>query len=151
MTLWQTYLPDLNQSLHQQKDLTLLTMCIWGEARGCSSEAQRAVGFVIRNRLVSHQARFGLSWRDVILRPCQFSTFNPEGGQVERLFHPLDNDSEQAWKSCYASALIAYEELYEDPSRKALFYYSGRTAPVWAHQMRETVRIDSFVFLTDQV
>lgn len=151
MTLWQTYLPDLNQGLHQQKELTLLTMCIWGEARGCSIEAQRAVGFVIRNRLASRQTRFGLSWRDVMLKPCQFSTFDSKGGQVERLFHPLDNDSEQAWKSCYASALIAYEELYEDPSRKALFYYSGHAAPVWAHQMRETVRIDSFVFLTDQV
>lgn len=151
MTLWQTYLPDLNQSLHQQKELTLLTMCIWGEARGCSSEAQRAVGFVIRNRLARRQARFGMSWREVLLKPCQFSTFNPEGGQLERLFRPLANDSEQAWKSCYASALIAYEELYEDPSRNALFYYSGHTAPVWVHQMRETVCVDGLVFLTDQV
>jgi len=151
MTQWQAYLPDLIQGLHQQKELTLITMCIWGEARGCSSEAQRAVGFVIRNRVACRQARFGMSWREVLLKPCQFSTFNPEGGELERLFHPLEHDSEWAWKSCYASALIAYEELYEDPSDKALFYYSGDTAPVWAHRMRETVCLDGLVFLTDQI
>jgi len=150
MTQWQTYLPDLGQGLHQQKELTLLTMCIWGEARGCSNAAQRAVGFVVRNRIARHSARFGLDWRGVLLKPCQFSTFNPEVGQLEHLFHPLENDSEQAWKSCYASALIAYEDLYDDPSGDALFYYSGNSAPVWVHAMHETVRLDSFVFLTDQ-
>lgn len=150
MTQWQTYLPDLSQGLHQQKELTLLTMCIWGEARGCSSVAQRAVGFVVRNRVECRPARFGVSWREVLLKPCQFSTFNPESGGLERLFHPLENDSEQTWKSCYASALIAYEELYDDPSHKALFYYSGHSAPVWVHAMRETVRLNGLVFLTDQ-
>jgi len=150
MTQWQKFLPDLSQSLYQQKELTLLTMCIWGEARGCPDTAQRAVGFVIRNRLDCGSARFGLTWREVILKPCQFSTFNPEVGQLERLFHPLENDSEQAWKSCYASALIAYETLYDDPSGRALFYYSGTGAPVWARAMRETVRLNGLVFLTDQ-
>jgi len=151
MTQWQTYLPDLTQGLHQQKELTLLTMCIWGEARGCSSETQRAVGFVIRNRVECRPPRFGATWREVLLKPYQFSTFNRDSGEFEQLFRPLENDSEQAWKSCYASALIAYEELYEDPSRKALFYYSGHTAPAWVHRMRETVRLDGLVFLTDQV
>jgi len=150
MTQWQISLPDLKQSLYQQKELTLLTMCVWGEVRGCSDVAQRAVGFVVRNRLAFHSARFGLTWRDVLLKPCQFSTFNPERGQLDRLFHPLENDSEQAWKSCYASALIAYEELYEDPSGRALYYYSGDSVPLWARAMRETVRLDGLVFLTDQ-
>jgi spore germination cell wall hydrolase CwlJ-like protein len=150
MTLWQTSLPDLTQGLYQQKELTLLTMCLWGEARGSSGEAQRAVGFVVRNRVERRQPRFGMGWREVILKPYQFSVFNRENGAPERLFHPLENDSEQAWKSCYASALIAYEELYKDPTGKALFYYSCRTAPAWAHRIRETLRLDDFVFLTDQ-
>ncbi len=150
MALWQMSLPDLTQGLYQQKELTLLTMCLWGEARGSSGEAQRAVGFVVRNRVECRQPRFGTGWRDVILKPWQFSSFNRENGAVERLFHPLENDSEQAWKSCYASALIAYEELYEDPSDKALFYYSGKTIPAWARSMRETLRLEDFVFLTDR-
>ena len=125
-------------------------MCIWGEARGSSIEAQRAVGFVVRNRVERRQQRFGMGWREVILKPYQFSTFNRENGALERLFHPLEHDSQQAWKSCYASALIAYEELYKDPTGKALFYYSGRGTPAWAHRMRETLKLDDFVFLTDQ-
>lgn len=150
MTLWQKLLPNPTQGLCQQQELTLLTMCIWGEARRSSGEIQRAVGFVVRNRVERRLPRFGLGWREVLLKPYQFSTFDPEGPSRERIFHPLQNDSEWAWKSCCAGALIAYEELYSDASRDALFYYSGTSRPVWAAQMRETLRLHDFVFMTDE-
>jgi spore germination cell wall hydrolase CwlJ-like protein len=147
--LWQEFLPDRTQVLHQQRELTLLSMCIWGEARGNGNLAQQAVGFVVRNRVRSRREQFGSGWREVLLKPYQFSAFNQEGGSREEMFKPLEHDSEQIWRSCFGGALIAYESLYDDPSRTALFYYSGTRTPYWAQQMEETLRLKDFVFLTD--
>lgn len=50
----------------------LVTLLIWGEARGEPIEGQIAVGCVVRNRVV----RSGHDWRAVCLAPFQFSCFN---------------------------------------------------------------------------
>ena len=125
-------------------------MCVWGEARGSLAEAQRAVGFVVRNRVLADRPQFGSGWREVLLKPMQFSAFNAGSAYREQLFAPLEHDSEKAWKSCFASALIAYEDLYGDPTRGALFYYSGDEPPIWSQEMVEKLRLPGFVFLTDQ-
>lgn len=61
-------------------DPQLVTLTIYGEARGEPIEGQIAVGCVIRNRV--HVGRWGASYAKVCLAPWQFSCWRPEAGQA---------------------------------------------------------------------
>lgn len=61
-------------NLHDLSDLHVLTLCIWGESRGQPVEGQIAVANVVRNRW--RDGAKSLTWRDVCLKPFQFSCFN---------------------------------------------------------------------------
>lgn len=60
-------------------DPQLLTITIFGEARGEPIEGQIAVACVIRNRV--QIGRWGASYAKVCLAPWQFSCWRPEGGR----------------------------------------------------------------------
>ena len=56
----------------------ILSVLIYGEARGEAIEGQIAVGCVVRNRVRSaHDIK---TYQDVALAPYQFSAFSPRGG-----------------------------------------------------------------------
>jgi len=56
-------------------DILLLAALIAGEARGEPYDGQVAVACVARNR-VNNPGWWGRTWREVILKPKQFSPFN---------------------------------------------------------------------------
>lgn len=62
----------------QLTDPQILTLTVFGEARGQGIEGQIAVGCVIRNRV--DDGRWGRSYAKVCLAPWQFSCWRPEGG-----------------------------------------------------------------------
>ena len=125
-------------------------MYIWGEARRSSDLAQRAIGYVVRNRVEDGRRAFGSGWRGVLLEPHQFLIIDADANAREQMFHPLEHGTELSWRSSFAGALIAYEALYTDPSGGALFFSRSDSTAVWARMMRTTARIDEFVFSTDQ-
>jgi hypothetical protein len=55
-------------------------LTLFGEARGEPVEGRIAVANVIRNRVVAQRRTFGLTPRDVCLKPWQFSCWRQEGG-----------------------------------------------------------------------
>lgn len=61
-------------------DPQILTLTIFGEARGEPIEGQIAVGCLIRNRV--DVGRWGASYAKVCLAPWQFSCWRPEGGRA---------------------------------------------------------------------
>lgn len=62
-------------SFENKTDDILLTLCIYGEARNQGVEGMLAVGAVVRNR-VARGGWYGKTFREVILKPYQFSCFN---------------------------------------------------------------------------
>jgi len=65
-------------------DTKLLTLCIYGEARNQGLDGMHAVGSVVRNR-VEAQTFYGNSYNSVILLPQQFSCFNSDDPNLDKL------------------------------------------------------------------
>ena len=86
----------------------LLALCIFGEARGESAAAQRAVAQVVVNRAqFAHpvfgsrrDADFAENLRRVILKPKQFSCFLASDPNCAKLRRPLDWETPETWQRC---------------------------------------------------
>src|SRR3990167_1415320 len=140
--------PDPNIAIEDQSDIILLTMCIWAEARGEQTIGQIAVGCCIRNRVIDPRANWwGNTWREVILKPRQFSSFNKdlpstplneEDPNRKKLLSPLAYGTVSEWSRCFYVAIGIFENLVNDVSRGANHYYSipnydiSIPAPYWA-------------------
>lgn len=73
-------MPMPSDALAALTDPQLVTLTLYGEARGEPIEGQIAIGCVIRNRV--HVGRWGGSYAKVCLAPWQFSCWRPEGGRA---------------------------------------------------------------------
>jgi N-acetylmuramoyl-L-alanine amidase len=132
-------------------EIDLFSLCVWREARGCGWLARRGVAHVIKNRVNS--GRFGGgSYRDVILKPCQFSSFNhndPNAGQWPR---QEDFNDWNAWVDIQGICFDVYNGLSSensDPSCGALFYWTPPLTAAPTHawgEVIETARIGDVHF-----
>jgi hypothetical protein len=81
------------QPYNQLSDLNLLGLCVWREAQDQPAEGMRAVAHVVRNRTFRPSwwnSRIAGSYRNVILKPYQFSSFNI--GDPNEKKWPADDD-----------------------------------------------------------
>lgn len=112
-------------------DFALLVLCLWREARGETNQTAKAwVAFSIRNRVLKPRW-WGDSWRSVILKPKQYSSFNP--GDPNATKFPEDGDT--ALDSCIAAAQSAYDPATPDPTSGSTHYYDRSmdgNEPGWA-------------------
>lgn len=140
MDLLEQRIPLANVSLEKQPANVLLAMLVWGEARGEADEVKLAVAGVVRNRARFRAGKFGPDWPSVILAPLQFSCFNTSDPNRDKLLHPLDHDTPEAWQRCYLVANLVYFGIAHDLSRGADHYFdSSIPAPSWAAADRQTV------------
>jgi N-acetylmuramoyl-L-alanine amidase len=124
-------------------DERLLALCIYRESRGETSAAKFAVGCSIRNR-VNKPSWWGNSYRTVILKPWQYSSFNP--GDPNSTQFPTE--TELIWQVCLQ---IAEEVMSGKPDTTggATSYYDKSLdshPPSWAAKMRHTCDIGAFHF-----
>ena len=145
MTFWEDTLPDPKKSWKEMSDFTLIATAIWGEARGCDFWAKVAVGWVIRNR-AKHPSWWGVGWRDVILKPAQFSCFNTTDPNRHKLKEPLKHDSLKAWQECCAACITVYIGAYDDLTNGADHYHSGTKRPGWAKGHEPVATVGPFTF-----
>lgn len=116
-------LPIPGKPFQDLDDLTLLACCIWGEARGEGAEGKIGVGCVVRNR-VNTAPKYGRGWNGVILKPWQFSSFNANDPNRDKLLTPLAHGTEETWRACYAAAATVYFGESPDVTNGAVFYFS---------------------------
>jgi spore germination cell wall hydrolase CwlJ-like protein len=95
-------LPDPDRAVEAQDEDVLLTMCVWGEARGECDAAKLGVANVVMNRV--RHGRWGKTVREVCLRRAAFSSFNPSDPNRAKLLVPLRYDVPAAWEACYRAA-----------------------------------------------
>lgn len=141
------FLPIPGMLLEFQKEVTLLALCVWGESRGEKQEGKEAIANVVKNRWKLQRPEFGFTIRDVILKPKQFSCFNPNdpNRRLMRYFQNLDN-----WMSCLEAARVVYEGLIADNTFGATHYCALECNPRWLKGMQETVRIGHLKFFKEK-
>lgn len=131
--------------LEDQPEGFLMPAVLWGEARGEPALGKLAVLWVIKNRA----ARRSTSMKEEILRPLQFSSFNPGDPNRPRLLAAPGLDP-RGWAACEAVAeLFPYTN---DPTNGADHYYNPSVAsPKWGRGSagwHETATIGAHVFGT---
>lgn len=127
--------PDPNQPPAAQPTEILLAMLLWGEARGEGLIGLRAVAQVVANR-ARRGGWFGRGWREVMLKPYQFSCFLPDDPQAAWLLTPLAHSTPETWQKCLYVAREALEQRLPNMVGNATHYYAvSIPAPRWAKEM----------------
>ncbi|MBI2815467.1 MAG: cell wall hydrolase [Acidobacteria bacterium] len=150
-------LPDPARPVSEQDTLLLLAMCIFGEARGESDLARRAIAQVILNRAMHPRAVFGSrkgdsfeeNLRAVILQPRQFSSLNPFDRNYAKLLHPLEHEAPQVWERCVrcAEAAVAEKNCADTLTMNSDHYFDDSIhPPAWASPAKKTVKIGPLNF-----
>lgn len=109
-----------------------LARTIYGEARGMPQAAKLAVGWVIRNRLIS--GRWGSTYKSVVTAPNQFTCWSVNDDP--RNYAAIANPSGRAWiESLQAAQTVMAAALSADPLPGVLFYYSPAAQDALHRQM----------------
>lgn len=120
----------------------LLALVVWREARGEPVPGKLAVAWSIRNR-VQHPSWWGQDWVTVILKPWQYSSFNPTDPNAVKW--PSETDS--AWQACLDVATQVYAGQGTDPTSGAHSYYDDSIPPPeWTKAMTATVKVGALNF-----
>lgn len=153
--------------LKKLNELELLTLVIFGEARGLDHCGRLAVGCVVRNRVIKNNTNYKIE----ILKPYQFSCFNPgdpnrelleriaekiveykQNMLTEEIFNRLDKTilGEGALFDCYTCAL-AVTKGCQDITMGATHYIAIYCAmPRWIRGMRVTKVINKHIFFIEK-
>lgn len=116
----------------QAWEYALLALCVWREARGEVYSGKLGVAWSVRNRVMTPgKTWWGDDWEEVILKPWQYSAFNP--GDPNAVKFPGDPKKDPAWLECMQAAEDAYSGISADPTGGATHYYAvGTPQPAWA-------------------
>lgn len=126
-------------------DLSALAATVFSEAVGEGYCAMRAVASVVLNRMAADPGYWGRTVSAVVLKPAQFSAWNPSGGSRARL---LSLDETDAGYLLAVSAAVDALAGAPDPTGGAdHFHHAGMPVyPPWSKRMVRTVRIGSHIF-----
>lgn len=124
----------------KDSDEVLLARMLFGEARNCSDMEKIAVAYTAINRANDGKKWNGESVRGAILKPWQYSCFNENDSNRDKLMNPEKYDK-QAFARCLDIARDVLAGKYKDPTG-ATHYFNPETAkPKWADKIRRLGRI----------
>lgn len=126
---------------HQAWEFSLLSLCLWREARGETYRGKVAVAWAIKNR-VQKPSWWGRTYPSVILKPWQFSSFN--GNDPNAVKFPAETD--ESWQTCLAIAEDVYADIAADPTGGATHYHALTVSPDWAKTAQFKVEIGNHRF-----
>lgn len=114
-------------------DIGLISMTVWGEARGEEFQGKLAVAYVIFNRI----RRLSCRASQVVLKPYQFSFWNTDDPSRPTM-STIDHEG-QVWQDCEQAAIHAFRKTMPDPTNGAEYYMNvelvkksrGGTLPAW--------------------
>lgn len=140
-------LPNPDLPFEKQDRDVLLAMCLWGEARGESLLGIAAVACTILNRM----KKKGVGVAEVVLARKQFSSFNEDDPNRNKLAYPLANDHAAAWEKCYCIAHLALNGALKDITDGSTHYYADSLPkpPYWADPAKgweQKAKVDKHTF-----
>jgi len=133
---------DIFESL---SDVELLTLVLYGEARGEPAIGKLAVSHVILNRAAA-PCWWGKTVKEVILKPKQFSCFNANDPNRLCLEHQVNSGYYDP--ACLAVAQLALAGKTIDPvtGGGATHYCTVDCRPAWEAEMEFLARINRHRF-----
>lgn len=128
-----------NKIFEKLQEVQLLTLCMWGEARGEGLDGMLAVGSVVLNRV--REKKFGEGIRGVVLRPKQFSCFNEGEPNREKLEiiasdFELNMDTIDSLKACFWVASGLMFGYLKSNVKNANHYNTIGVDPKWDDNMQ---------------
>src|SRR5438132_13078177 len=123
--------PIGTMNLDQMYELILLSLTIWREARGESTEAKTGMAWVIRNR-VMNPGWWGTSWETVITKRWQFTSMT---GDSDPNLNKWPSPQDTSWTACLAIADDVYNGRGIDPTAGSSHYFDRSLdlhPPAWA-------------------
>ena len=126
-----------------EPEYRLLARLIYGEARGEPVQGRIAVACVVRNR-VRRPSWWGRTWREVMLKPYQFSCFNPGDPNFRVVLTVSENDP--LFRECVWIAQGVILGILQDNTDGATHYHRWDRSPKWGRRMKATVTIGNHVF-----
>jgi N-acetylmuramoyl-L-alanine amidase len=119
-------------------DIDTLARTIYGEARGEGFDGKVAVAWVVINRV--RTGRYGSTVKDVCLRPRQFSCWNLDDPNRQRIEKVTPEDS--VFAECLGIAALVYAafkgrggalpSVLKDPTTRSTHYCVTKLEPYWA-------------------
>ncbi len=127
----------------QDNDESLLARMIFGEARNCSEIERTAVGYSAINRVNDGKRWNGETINEVLLKDKQYSCFNKNDPNREKMLDPESYDSNSFYECLEIAGDILSGEL-EDPTNGATHYFNPAVvAPSWANKLEKVGKIDT--------
>ena len=115
----------------------ILARTLYGEARGEGLIGLEAVACVVLNRAKLSKERnvkwWGRTIKEVCLKPFQFSCWNPENPQLEKILSVSENDAE--FRLCLRIAKKAITGFLPDITHGATHYHAKSVSPAWARKL----------------
>lgn len=146
---------ELRGHLDKLTEPQVLAVVLFGEARSEPIEGIVAVANVVRNR-VAEKRWFGTTYREVCLKPWQFSCLNPLGGQknYERVLalalHMASGTEvrDPLARQCIGVSLCVAQGYFLDSVKGANHYHTAvlMPRPTWAQDAIPVKQVASHVF-----
>jgi hypothetical protein len=120
----------------------LLALCVWREARGCTTLERMGVKHVILNRVAKPAGPYlhCKSIPETILCHAQFSSFNPNDANTIKFPNPFDIEDYRA----FAEICNIIDDPTTDPTNGADSYYNSRgviVPPAWATRNQDKFKV----------
>ena len=137
----------------QIEHLDTLARTLYGEARGEGVEGMEAVAYVIMNRVKLADDNIVRWWggniKDVCLKPWQFSCWNENDPNLEKL-KELNDNNRTFLTALYVAAdvMVKYKDS-EDPTNGATHYHTKSISPAWSQGLIPCAYIGDHVFYND--
>lgn len=126
----------------QDTDQVLLARMIWGEARGQSDLERVAVAYTAVNRANDGKKWNGETVREAVLKPWQYSCFNSNDPNRDKLLDPQQYDAE-SFRECLDIAGKVLSGEHSDPTNGATHYFNPKVVlPTWAKKMSKIGKIN---------
>jgi N-acetylmuramoyl-L-alanine amidase len=136
-------------------DIDTLARTIYGEARGEGFDGKVAVAWVVINRV--RTGRYGSTVKDVCLRPRQFSCWNLDDPNRQRIEKVTPEDS--VFAECLGIAALVYAAfkgrggalpaVLKDPTMRSTHYCVTKLQPYWALGKNPVCTIGGHKFFND--
>lgn len=136
-------LPEKNyktENLSLDTDTVLLARLIFGEARGSSLKEKISTAYTAVNRANDTIDWNGKDLKDAILKSYQYSCFNHDDPNREKVTDPMKYDS-TSWKECMKVAQGVLDKEYFDLTDGATFYHTKEIQPYWM-KSKEITKVD---------
>jgi N-acetylmuramoyl-L-alanine amidase len=157
---------DRNACFLRLPPLELVSLCVYGEARGESTEGRLAVMNVIRNRM-RHFGRYcdkdiqrcglGKEFHCIILKKWQFACFNLGDPNRQKLINmAADVQREVRCNKTVASIYamsIFFNDMQDNTDGATLYHYKGMaTFPAWtlSDKVTMTKEIGNHIFYREE-